>query len=36
MQPDKIQHLQVYERFDAKSLVDADDARLEYFCKKVG
>ncbi|XP_042453180.1 U3 small nucleolar RNA-associated protein 25 homolog [Zingiber officinale] len=26
---------QVYERFDAKSLVDADDARLEYFCKKV-
>ncbi|KAG6467336.1 hypothetical protein ZIOFF_074840 [Zingiber officinale] len=35
MQPDKIQHLQVYERFDAKSLVDADDARLEYFCKKV-
>ncbi|CAL9749080.1 unnamed protein product [Musa acuminata subsp. burmannicoides] len=26
---------QVYERFDAKSVMDADDARLDYFCKKV-
>ncbi|RWW80025.1 hypothetical protein BHE74_00011683, partial [Ensete ventricosum] len=25
----------VYERFDAKSVMDADDARLDYFCKKV-
>ncbi|XP_065849827.1 protein NUCLEOLAR FACTOR 1 isoform X2 [Euphorbia lathyris] len=26
---------QIYERFDVKSTVDADDARLEYFVKKV-
>lgn len=26
---------QVYERFDASSIVDVDDARLDYFCKKV-
>ncbi|KAG1364177.1 U3 small nucleolar RNA-associated protein 25 [Cocos nucifera] len=26
---------QVYERFDAPSIADVDDARLGYFCKKV-
>ncbi|XP_072954074.1 protein NUCLEOLAR FACTOR 1 isoform X2 [Typha angustifolia] len=26
---------QVYERFDASSIISADDARLDYFCKKV-
>ncbi|XVE71860.1 hypothetical protein DITRI_Ditri10aG0185700 [Diplodiscus trichospermus] len=26
---------QIYERFDADSIVDVDDARLEYFAKKV-
>ncbi|WCJ42251.1 hypothetical protein M5689_023071 [Euphorbia peplus] len=26
---------QIYERFDGKSAVEADDARLEYFVKKV-
>ncbi|XP_038983938.1 U3 small nucleolar RNA-associated protein 25 isoform X2 [Phoenix dactylifera] len=26
---------QVYERFDAPSIAEADDARLDYFCKKV-
>uniref|UniRef100_A0A2P2MEG1 Uncharacterized protein n=1 Tax=Rhizophora mucronata TaxID=61149 RepID=A0A2P2MEG1_RHIMU len=26
---------QIYERFEASSLEDADDARLEYFTKKV-
>lgn len=27
--------LQIYERFDADSMTQADDARLEYFTKKV-
>lgn len=27
--------LQIYERFDADSVVDSDDARFEYFTKKV-
>ncbi|XP_040379831.1 U3 small nucleolar RNA-associated protein 25 [Oryza brachyantha] len=26
---------QVYERFDASSITEADDARFDYFCKKV-
>lgn len=26
---------QIYERFNAASVVDADDARLEFFAKKV-
>ena len=26
---------QVYERFDAESIAEVDDARLEYFTKKV-
>ncbi|KAL6585611.1 hypothetical protein OROMI_002255 [Orobanche minor] len=26
---------QIYERFDTESIVDADDARLKYFCEKV-
>ncbi|XVE98813.1 hypothetical protein REPUB_Repub03eG0141100 [Reevesia pubescens] len=26
---------QIYERFDAESIADVDDARLEYFAKKV-
>ncbi|GMI92900.1 nucleolar factor 1 [Hibiscus trionum] len=26
---------QIYERFDAKTIADVDDARLEYFAKKV-
>ncbi|KAI5664894.1 hypothetical protein M9H77_24217 [Catharanthus roseus] len=26
---------QVYERFDAESIADSEDARLEYFCKKI-
>ncbi|KAL3513649.1 hypothetical protein ACH5RR_026366 [Cinchona calisaya] len=26
---------QIYERFDADSIADADDARFQYFCKKV-
>lgn len=26
---------QVYERFDAPSIAEVDDARLDYFCKKV-
>ncbi|XP_037494412.1 digestive organ expansion factor homolog isoform X1 [Jatropha curcas] len=30
-----VQARQVYERYDAKSMPDADDARLEYFIKKV-
>lgn len=30
-----LQVRQLYERFDAKSIVDVDDARLEYFTKKV-
>ena len=27
--------IQVYERFDSDSIADVDDARLEYFSKKV-
>ena len=27
--------LQIYERFDADSVVDSDDARFEYFTTKV-
>lgn len=30
-----IQARQIYERFDADSIAEADDARLEYFTKKV-
>ncbi|KAI8573345.1 hypothetical protein RHMOL_Rhmol01G0269800 [Rhododendron molle] len=30
-----LQVRQIYERFDAESAVDVDDARLEYFAKKV-
>ncbi|XP_057508744.1 protein NUCLEOLAR FACTOR 1 isoform X2 [Actinidia eriantha] len=30
-----LQVRQIYERFDAESIIDADDARLEYFSKKV-
>ncbi|XP_052192609.1 protein NUCLEOLAR FACTOR 1 isoform X2 [Diospyros lotus] len=30
-----LQVRQIYERFDAESTVDADDARFEYFSKKV-
>ncbi|KAJ4957649.1 hypothetical protein NE237_024760 [Protea cynaroides] len=30
-----LQVRQVYERFDATSIADADDARLDYFAKKV-
>lgn len=30
-----LQVRQIYERFDADSIVDADDARLDYFSKKV-
>ncbi|KAF9618611.1 hypothetical protein IFM89_002306 [Coptis chinensis] len=30
-----LQVRQIYERFDAASIVDADDARLDYFVKKV-
>ncbi|XAR60244.1 hypothetical protein NMG60_11033522 [Bertholletia excelsa] len=30
-----LQVRQIYERFDAESIVDVDDARLEYFAKKV-
>uniref|UniRef100_A0A5B7BL58 Putative U3 small nucleolar RNA-associated protein 25 n=1 Tax=Davidia involucrata TaxID=16924 RepID=A0A5B7BL58_DAVIN len=30
-----LQVRQIYERFDAESIVDEDDARLEYFAKKV-
>ncbi|KAA8535738.1 hypothetical protein F0562_030760 [Nyssa sinensis] len=30
-----LQVRQIYERFDSESIVDADDARLEYFAKKV-
>ncbi|XP_059634637.1 protein NUCLEOLAR FACTOR 1 isoform X2 [Cornus florida] len=30
-----LQVRQIYERFDPESIVDADDARLEYFAKKV-
>lgn len=26
---------QIYERFNPSSIIDADDARLDYFCKKV-
>lgn len=26
---------QVYERFDSKSISEAEDARFEYFCKKI-
>ncbi|XP_027148863.1 U3 small nucleolar RNA-associated protein 25-like [Coffea eugenioides] len=26
---------QIYERFEADSIADADDARFQYFCKKV-
>lgn len=27
--------LQIYERFDADSVVDSDDARFEYYTTKV-
>lgn len=27
--------LQIYERFDVDSIADADNARFEYFVKKV-
>ena len=27
--------IQIYERIDSESIVDADDARLDYFKKKV-
>lgn len=27
--------LQIYERFDVDSIADADDARFDYFVKKV-
>ncbi|KAI6680866.1 hypothetical protein NL676_034747, partial [Syzygium grande] len=30
-----IQARQIYERFNADSIAEADDARLEYFTKKV-
>ncbi|XP_043713689.1 U3 small nucleolar RNA-associated protein 25 [Telopea speciosissima] len=30
-----LQVRQIYERFDATSIADADDARLDYFAKKV-
>ncbi|KAJ3675470.1 hypothetical protein LUZ60_004512 [Juncus effusus] len=30
-----LQVQQIYERLNPSSIIDADDARLEYFCKKV-
>ncbi|KAL3835491.1 hypothetical protein ACJIZ3_010227 [Penstemon smallii] len=30
-----IQARQIYERFETKSIAEADDARLKYFCEKV-
>ncbi|KAJ4814411.1 U3 small nucleolar RNA-associated protein 25 [Rhynchospora pubera] len=30
-----LQVQQIYERFNPSSIIDADDARLDYFCKKV-
>ncbi|CAI9088373.1 OLC1v1022682C1 [Oldenlandia corymbosa var. corymbosa] len=30
-----LQVRQIYERFDAPTIAEADDARFEYFCKKV-
>ncbi|KAI3447309.1 hypothetical protein Pfo_003974 [Paulownia fortunei] len=30
-----IQVRQIYERFDAESIAEADDTRLKYFCEKV-
>ncbi|OAY82424.1 U3 small nucleolar RNA-associated protein 25, partial [Ananas comosus] len=30
-----LQIRQVYKRFEVSSIIDADDARLDYFCKKV-